>query len=98
MNFNVCSIAFVMYLLNGVPFPIFVLKKKKSSNFHKLVFKNCSELFFVKKSCFFEDLSIWPQYHKRSQGGGRGQGARIPPIEMLTMIKMSRKRLMFLQL
>ena len=25
VNFNVCSIAFVMYLLNGVPFLIFVL-------------------------------------------------------------------------
>ena len=33
--------------------------------------------------------------HKRSQGEG-GQGAR-PPIEMLPMIKMSQKRLLFLQ-
>ena len=32
--------------------------------------------------------------HKRSQGG---QGARAPSIEMLPMIKMSQKKLLFLQ-
>ena len=41
---------------------------------------------------------MWKRFalHKRSRGGGGGQGAR-PPIEMLSMIKMSQKRLLFLQ-
>ena len=40
---------------------------------------------------------MWKRFalHKRGQGGG-GQGAR-PPIEMLPMIKMSQKRLLFFQ-
>ena len=41
---------------------------------------------------------MWKRFalHKRSQEGGGGQGARLP-IEMLPMIKMSQKRLLFLQ-
>ena len=41
---------------------------------------------------------MWKSFalHKRSQGGG-GQGAR-PPIEMLPMIKMSKKDYCFFRL
>ena len=30
-------------------------------------------------------------------GGGGGQGGRPPPIEMLSMIKLTQKKLLFLQ-
>ena len=45
VNFDVCSIALVMYLLNGVPFPIFVLIRDYFAPLSVDGFPNATALF-----------------------------------------------------
>ena len=47
VNFDVCSIAFVVYLLNGVPFSIFVLIREFCTPLSLVGFPNATTLLFL---------------------------------------------------
>ena len=56
VNFNVCSIAFVMYVLNDVPFPIFVLIRDYCTPLSLDGFPNATTLLSLSFNFFFVKL------------------------------------------